>query len=427
MNASTEILPNEVPAPNDSESPSDLCMPKTQFPMCSGDVDDVEVLETRGDAEFPVPWRKPIRFVGWLIRTVFGAVSLVLMLAVIAAIPIVNFFALGYLLEVEGRVARTGKFRNAFPLFRDAPRIGSIALGIWLFLLPLRILGSAAADARLIDPGSPMTIGLSIGLQVAWCLITVHLVLALARGGSIWCFVRPLKNLLWFIQRLRTGDYLETVGKHVGEFVHRMRIKHHFSLGFRGFAVAMLWLVIPTLLYAAVRRPVGPQVLMTILGGVLLTITLSWAPFLQARFAAENGFRSGLQLREIRSLYRYAPLAWTLATVVVYLLALPLYLFKAFLLPPDAMWPITLIFVLSIYPTKVITGWAYHHAVRLKAEEKLAHWSLRWGCNTVLIPLLGVYVFILYFTQFLGEQGKLVLFHHHALLLPAPFQGTINP
>ena len=93
-------------------------------------------------------------FIGWLIKMLFGIASLILLLAVIAAIPVVNLLALGYLLEVEGRLARSGKLRDAFPLIGLAPRLGSIALGIWAWIVPLRLLANVAADARLIDPGS---------------------------------------------------------------------------------------------------------------------------------------------------------------------------------------------------------------------------------------------------------------------------------
>ena len=102
---------------------------------------------------FPVPWRHPIRCSVWLVRAVFGIGSLVLLLAILAAIPIVNIVALGYLLEVEGRVARTGKIRNGFLLLDVAPRLGAIALGVYLWLLPLRLIAHARADAQIIDPG----------------------------------------------------------------------------------------------------------------------------------------------------------------------------------------------------------------------------------------------------------------------------------
>src|SRR5262245_57146823 len=130
--------------------------------------------------------------IGWLIRSLFGIASLILLLAVLAAIPVVNLLALGYLLEVEGRLARSGKFRDAFPLVDLAPRLGSIVLGIWAWVFPLRLLSHAAADARLIDPGSFSDISLHLLVDVLAVLVTIHLCLALARGGSLWSFFRPV-------------------------------------------------------------------------------------------------------------------------------------------------------------------------------------------------------------------------------------------
>src|SRR5262249_53323384 len=146
----------------------------------------------------------------WLaraIRFLFGVASLILLLALIAAIPIVNFLALGYLLEVEGRVARSGRLRDAFPLIDVAPRLGSIALGVWLWIFPLRLLAHAAADARLIDPGSRSDNVLHVlvrGLAVA---IGVHVCLALARGGDLGAFFRPIRNARWLRARWRESSY----------------------------------------------------------------------------------------------------------------------------------------------------------------------------------------------------------------------------
>ena len=38
-----------------------------------------------------------------------------------------------------------------------------------------------------------------------------------------------------------------------------------------------------------------------------------------------------------------------------------------------------------------------------------------------MVPLLVLYIFLLFFTQFIGQHGKGVLFEHHAFLLPVPF------
>lgn len=394
---------------------------------------EIEVAEANGedelalaaisqrDAKFPRPWRQPIKFVLHSVYYAFAFLSLILFLAVLAAIPLVNFYVLGYFLSVESQVAKTGRLRNGFSLLHAAPKLVTTAAGIWLFLLPLRFLAGFAADAHIIEPGSDADIGLNLALNVAWVIVSLHLILAIARGGTFWCFVRPFKNFFWLISRLRKGNYFAEADEKIQAFVKEFAIGKHFWIGFRGFAVAFLWLFLPTVLYTIAEEPEGGQILLTVIGGIALAVVLSWIPFLQARFATENKFAAGFEIREIRSLYSYAPIAWSFTVVLVYLLALPLYLFKAFLLPQDAMWPITFIFVLSIYPTRIITGWAYQRAVRKRTDKKRSHWVVRWLAGGTLLPLLGIYVFILFFTQFLGEQGKAVLFQHHSLMLPSPF------
>jgi hypothetical protein len=197
-----------------------------------------------------------------------------------------------------------------------------------------------------------------------------------------------------------------------------LRLRYHFWLGIRGFVGAAAWLIVPTALFATATKTEGLPILLTILGGLLLVPVLAWVPFLQARFASENRFRGLFELREVRRLFCEAPLAWLIAVVATYVLALPLYLLKAFLLPQDAMWFVTLVFIISIYPARLVTGWAYGRALRRKRR---AHFVTRWFSRLLMGPLLAVYVFLLFFTQFIGLHGKGVLFEHHALLLPVPF------
>ena len=101
-----------------------------------------------------------------------------------------------------------------------------------------------------------------------------------------------------------------------------------------------------------------------------------------------------------------------------YTLSLPLYLPKVYLLPQDAMWTITLIFVVTMYPAKVMTGWALHRAV---ARQEPPWYGWRWLSRWVMVPLMGLYVFLLFFTPYISEHAKGVLFENHALLLPVPF------
>ncbi len=368
---------------------------------------------------FPVPWRHPLKAISWISSLLFGLVSLVVLLAVIAAIPIVNLLALGYMLEAQGRVARTGKLRYALPLLPLAPRIGSIGFGIWFWLLVVRFIADVAQDAAIIAPRSVAATGWSIALFVVSTGVAVHLVLALARGGGFWCFFRPLKNVLWLIKALRSGEYWPRAEAAVREFVVALRIPHHFWLGLRGFLGTFLWLLPPTALFAALRDTSKPgQILLTLFGAALLIPVLCWVPFLQTHFATENRLGAFLELGRIRELYRRASIRCFLAVVVLYALALPLYLFKIAAPPQDALWFVTLIFVLTIYPAKIFVGWSY---ARARRNEHRQWFFIRWPLWIVLTALLGFFLFLLFFTPAIGSAGRRVLFDHHALLLPTPF------
>lgn len=369
---------------------------------------------------FPVPWRHPLRCAFWLMRFAFGFASLILLLAVIAAIPLVNFLALGYLLEAEGRVARTGRLRDSIPLIHLAPRLGSIALGFWLWLLPLRFLSGVVADAKLIDPTGAGAHRMQILGTTLWVVITIHLCLALARGGSLGCFFRPIKNVRWLWRRFRDHDYWSTASSAVRGFIRQLEIKRHFVLGLKGFGVGFVWLFLPTALYAAMKELKPGPGFVTVAGGLLMTWVLAWMPFLQARFAASGRWRDGFALKECRENFRHAPFAWLIAIIGVYVLSLPLYLTKVALPPADAMWLLTLVFIVSIYPARILTGWAYHRAWWKREQKKRSRFVTRFATRLLILPLVGFYVFILFFTQFISEHGKRALFEHHAFLLPWP-------
>lgn len=369
---------------------------------------------------FPHPLWKPHLAVYWLFELAFGIVSLFALLALLAAIPIVNFVALGYLLEAEGRVARTGKLRYAMPLLALAPKLGSIAAGTWFWCWMVRLAGDATSDVRLIAPGTAIAAAWRVGLLLFSVAVAVHLVLAIARGGQLRLFFWPPPlNAWWLWKQFQKGDYLNNAEKAVSEFIAALRLRHHFWLGFRGFLFAFAWLLVPTALFSALRDTSKPgQVLLTLIGGALLIVVLSWVPFLQAHFAAEQRSRAMFELKTIRELYRRAPIAMSLSIIVLYALSLPLYLFKIVQLPQDVYWLLTPIFIASIYPAKILIGWAYSRANR---KEKRAWVIVRWPLWLAVAPLLGVYVFILFFTPAIGAAGRAVLFQHHGILLPWPF------
>ncbi|GIX04215.1 MAG: hypothetical protein KatS3mg114_0084 [Planctomycetaceae bacterium] len=368
---------------------------------------------------FPRPWRHPLRCLAWLVRLGFGLVSLWFILAVLAALPLCNFVALGYLLEAMGRVGRTGKLRYALPLLPLAPRLGGLALGFGFWLLVLAWLAGWSYDAELVAPQSPQAANWRTVRGLSALLVGIHLTLAIARGGGLLAFFRPWNNLCWLRRRWNTGDYPQLATRALSEFFHALKIGYHFSLGLRGFVGAACWLVPPTLLFGALQHPQRPgEVLLMLVGATLLITILPVVPFLQAHFAATNALRAFREWRAVRQWWRRAPLSCWLAVVLLYALSLPLYLFKIVAPPRDALWFFTLIYVPTIYPGKILVAWAYAQAIK---RTHPASWIWRWFCFLTLIPLLALYLFLLFFTPAISAAGRRVLFEHHPLLLPTPF------
>ena len=378
----------------------------------------------------PKLWRHPLRFTGWLIARVYGWCTILLMLAILASIPILNIFVLGYFLEAQGRVARTGKLRYAFPLMDIGPRLTSIALGLTIWILPLWIFAQRSVDATIFDQGGPGSTRMKRLLIVVSLLVFVHLCFALARGGSFWTFFRPIKNIRWFRQQLRSPDhsisgldshtYWEHASQLVSEFIGRLRIKHLFLLGLKGAIGALLWIFLPTLLLATADRPEDGKILVTLIGGLLLLPIISWLPYLQVRLGAENRWSVMREWRQVRHLFKRTPLTWMISTILFFALALPYYLLKARLVDPGAMWLWMIVYVTTAFLARMIIAWSYARAVRKQGK---AWWGWIWLCRVTLIPGLMIFVVIVFLSQGVGMYGKALLFDHHAFLMPLFVHG----
>jgi hypothetical protein len=367
----------------------------------------------------PSPLRHPFAALGWLISLVAGLVSLVALLAVIAAIPIVNLIALGYMLEGEGRVVRSGRLRDGLPLAALLPRLGAIAGGTWACLLVVRLVASAAADAGLVDPGGPVATAWRRAATLTAALVGAHLLLAWHAGGSLASFVRPLHNLRLFARALRAGTVWSGAADRLSATLGLIRPLRLFTLGLRGFIGAAAWLVPATLVFSAFRdtqRPVA--LLVTLLGALLLGAALVGVPIMQALFAADGRLAAFRDVSAVRRLFRRAPWALVAAVAVLHALSLPLYLAKVVVPPRDALWLVTPIFVLTIYPARLVVGLATGCARRRTRDR----WAVvRWAALAVLAPLLALDLLLLFFMPAIDALGRRVLFDHHALLLPTPF------
>jgi hypothetical protein len=344
----------------------------------------------------------------------FGVLTLIVALAVLAAIPVLQFLSLGYLLEAGGRIARTGRFRKGFIGVRKAARVSSIVLGTWLMLLPLRVVSSLEVSAQLIDPDGPVAQQWRLALVVLTLVMTVHIVVAWSRGGKLRHFLVPFTNPIWLVRRLWRGGYYAEARDAIWDFVVSLRLPYYFWLGVRGFAGAFAWLVLPITLLA-LGRVAG---ILGLVGGILLAFVLLNIPFLQMRFAAENRFGALFELGPVRHLFRRAPLAFAIALVITLLFALPLYLLKIEMIPREAAWLPSLVFIVFIFPARLLAGCAYARAESMSTPR---HWILRWSARLVMVPVALFYVVIVFFTQYTAWTGVWSLYEQHAFLLPVPF------
>ncbi|MGY8767413.1 MAG: hypothetical protein ACKVH8_03120 [Pirellulales bacterium] len=354
--------------------------------------------------------------VEWL----FGLGSMIFILAVLATIPILNMLSLGYLLEVSGRVARTGKFSEGFIGIRTAARIGSLALGTWLMFLPLRFFSGLWTSAYLIDAESTQSRLLWIGLVSATLLVGTHVAWAWFRGGKLRHFIWPAPVKLF--RRLFSGGMYTEARDNTLEFINKLRVWHYFSLGVRGFFGTFLWLAIPVAWMISARQlsEPGAAVLVSLPGMLLFCIVLLYLPFVQAHFAAENRWGALFEFRKVGKLFAKAPVAFWMALFITLLFALPLYLLKIELIDREIAWLPSLVFVAFMLPARFLSGWAVARA-RKRSEPR--HFVFRWLARLGNMPVVLLYVFFMYLALYVSWRGAYGLLEQHAFLVPVPFLG----
>jgi len=355
-----------------------------------------------------------------LLTNFFGAITLIVALAVVSSIPLLNLLSLGYLLQASANVARSGRLRDGWiglPLFA---MLGKVILGVWLWTLPIRLLHSYWHDSQLIARGNIRAGELQGALVVVSILIAWHLVWAILRGGRLWHFVWPAP---WrFLKWLGSADPLKGLKATWGPLLEFRELPRLAVLGAGGFAGAALWLAIPVgILYLAASLPqVGLAVLLNLLGAALLGLVVLYLPFLQTRFALSRRFAEFFDRRAVREQFHRAPLAFWFALTVTLLFALPLYLLKIELTPQEVAWLPNLVFVLFILPARFLVGWAMARSEKREAATSM--W-VRWPTKLAMLPPVAVYVFFVWLTQYLSWHGTLGLLEQHAFLVPAPLLG----
>jgi hypothetical protein len=353
------------------------------------------------------------------IEWVFGFFCMLGALATLAAMPVAQFFSLGYLLEASGRVARSGRIRDGFPGVRVAARLGGIVIASWLFLLPVRLVADLEYSAQIIDPESKAAAGWRFGLYALMTLTLLHIVFAVARGGKLRHFLWPF-NFISVLVAVARGGFFVRARDAVWDFTMSLRLPHYFWLGLRGFVAAFAWLAVPVTFLVMGHSKVPTAPLFGVVGAVTLGLVLMYLPFLQLRLAATDRFGQAFNLLAVRRDFRKAPWAFAFSFVVTLLFALPLYLFKIEVVPSEAAWLPGLVFIAFIYPARLLTGWAMGRANRREAPR---HWFFQWTGRLPFVPAAAFYVLIVFFTQYTSWNGVWSLYEQHAFLVPVPFFG----
>tara|TARA_R110002096_G_scaffold74283_17_gene176128 strand:- start:971 stop:2038 length:1068 start_codon:yes stop_codon:yes gene_type:complete len=347
----------------------------------------------------------------------FGLGAIVVGLAIISAIPLLNFLSLGYMLECSGRIARTGRLRDGFVGIRKASILGGLAIFTWLALLPVRFVSSLWRDAELIDPESGPTTFMLVALVIFSVLAFGHITWACVRGGRARHFLwpAPIRFFRWIKSE---PNKFGTIRDAVLDYLSGLRLRHYTWLGVRGFAGGLVWLFLPVMiLILAGQLPKVPGTLLSLVGVLGLAIAVVYLPFLQAHFARTGRFRSLFEWREVRRYFRNAPIAFWLALFVTVLLAMPLYLLKAEMTPQELAWLPGLFFVASILPARFLAGWAMGRAVK---AGKPAIGAFQWISRIAFVPVALAYALWVFLMQYISWSGSLSLLEQHAFLLPAP-------
>ena len=141
-------------------------------------------------------------------------------------------------------------------------------------------------------------------------------------------------------------------------------------------------------------------------------------PFLQVRYAVEGQVSALFSRRAIRHRFRRAPWAFAFSLFVLLLASIPLYLLKIEMIPSEAAWLPSLVFVIFLAPARLLSGWAYARSGR---RDRPRHWVFRVLGRLAIVPTAALYVLVVFLAQYTSWGGVASLYEQHAFLLPVPF------
>lgn len=343
----------------------------------------------------------------------FGFAALVVGLAVTATVPGLQPLVLGYLLEVSGRVGRSGRLRDGVIGLPEARRLGGAVVAVAVCFIPAVFLSSLATDALMIEPAGPTARRTAIAFYVVTVLTLWHVVGSLLRGGRLRNFLLP-RPIDTARRLLQTGTFA-TARDAVWDVVAAMQLPYFYGLGFRAAVGTSVWLVPPVTVMFLGRE----RVPLAFVGGLLTAVVLLWLPWLQTQAAVEGGaWRRLFAVGDVRRRFRRGPWASAAALVFALATALPLYLLKIELIPREAAWLPGIVFVLFALPARLALGRAYAYAERRTAPRPRI---VVWPAGLLVLAAAVAYVVVTYLSQTTSWYGRYSLYEQHVVLFPVPF------
>ncbi len=362
----------------------------------------------------------------WLLGRCWDLASLCVLLAVVAAIPIVQLASLGYLLHAAAELAAGRAWAAALPGRRLAGRMGVFVLLACLLRLPVALVHDLSYDAQLLLPGSQEAAGWRVTAFSLTLLWMAHVVWAAMRGG------RP-RHLLWpaplrFLREFFRIQTWQRASDDLYGIVTKLHFPRLWFLGLRATCGALAWIFIPVTLMIIGQRSQNfpPAAAVGLLGAAGMVLISFYLPFLQIQLAQHNRWRAMFDVKRVRRTFLCAPWAHASALWVLCLLCIPLYLLRIEATPAELVWAPSLVFVVFMLPAKLMLGAAIGYATgRRKALEcPHRHWSLRWSARIAGLASALVYVGALYVAQLIAGQGALVMYFQHAFLVPTPLLSS---
>ncbi|MEM7478396.1 MAG: hypothetical protein AAF483_25720, partial [Planctomycetota bacterium] len=320
---SLDIGPSQFPPPVDSNLQSEV----TAELQMAAEADALSELQSGQEqtSEKKFAW---YLWPAWLLGRSWDMACLGVLLAVVAAVPVLQLASLGYLLVAAANLAQRRPWRSAFPGLRLAGKLGTFALLGALAWLPVWLVTDLSYSAQLLQPRSGAANGWRIGAFLITTAWLVHLSWAAIRGGRWWHFLWPAP--LRFVREIWRPSTWGKASDELYELVASLQIPRLWWLGARSSAGVLLWIFVPvSMMIVGLRSDdVGLPGLVGFVGAIGMIAISLYLPFLQIQMAVHNRFASIFDVLEVRRLFRFAPIAHALALMLLIALCIPLYLLR---------------------------------------------------------------------------------------------------